>query len=289
MNKDQRIALLSIPAAILIGWGFAVAGSGGIEADLGSSPFAIAVLLAFLLQWIAFVPAYLRKTEGFFDLVGSVSYILATVTVLVLSGDIDARSALLALMVLVWASRLGYFLFKRIHKAGKDGRFDSIKTCFIRFLAAWTLQGMWITFTAAAAWAMITSGQKEPLGVFAVVGSLLWLAGFLIEVVADHQKSQFKANRKNKEDFIRSGLWSRSRHPNYFGEILLWTGVAVIAIPVLQDWQWVTLSSPFLVAILLTRVSGIPLLENRADDKWGGQEDYEAYKRSTPVLVPRLR
>jgi len=289
MSKDQKRSLLAIPAVVLIGWGFAVAGSGGKEM-LGSPPppFAIAVLLAFLFQWVAFVPAYLFRTEKFFDLVGSLSYILATVVLLLLSGDVDMRSAILGLMVLVWAARLGYFLFTRIHKAGKDGRFDSIKTCFIRFLAAWTLQGLWITFTAAAAWAAIASSKEEPLGVFAAVGSLLWLAGFLIEVVADHQKSQFKANPENKGEFIQSGLWSRSRHPNYFGEILLWTGVAVIAIPVLQGWQWVTLSSPFWVTLLLTRVSGIPLLEKRADDKWGGQDDYEAYRKNTPVLIPRL-
>jgi steroid 5-alpha reductase family enzyme len=189
----------------------------------------------------------------------------------------------------VWAARLGYFLFTRIHKAGKDARFDAIKTCFVRFLAAWTLQGLWITFTAAAAWGAITSEQKEPFGIFAMIGSLVWLSGFIIEVVADRQKGQFKEESENKGKFIRSGLWSRSRHPNYFGEIVLWTGVAIIAFPVLQGWQWVFLSSPVFITILLTRVSGIPLLEKRADDTWGGQEDYEAYKKSTPVLVPRFR
>ncbi len=272
----------------MIGWGFAVAGGSGREADWVSSPFASAVLLAFCLQWVAFIPAYLGKTERYFDLVGSATYILATAMVLFLSGDVDMRSAILGLMVFVWASRLGYFLFRRIHKAGKDGRFDTIKNCFIRFLAAWTLQGLWVTFTAAAAWTAIASVHKQPVGVFAAIGTLLWFVGFLIEVVADHQKSRFKAKSENKGDFIQSGLWSRSRHPNYFGEILLWTGVAVIAIPVMEGWQWVTLSSPFLVTLLLTRVSGIPLLEKRADEKWGGQHDYEAYKKNTPVLVPRF-
>lgn len=287
MNKDQRKALIAIPVVILIGWGFASAGSDGNEMGLLSAPFAISVFLAFLLQWIAFIPAFIYKTEHFFDLVGSVTYMLATAVVLFLSREIDTRSAILGLMIFLWASRLGYFLFKRIHRAGKDGRFDTIKTCFIRFLGAWTLQGLWITFTAAAAWAAIASDRKEPLGVFALVGSLLWLTGFLIEAIADHQKTQFKVYPGNRGKFIQSGLWQHSRHPNYFGEILLWTGVAVIAIPVLQGWQWLTLSSPFLVTLLLTSVSGIPLLEKRADDKWGGQADYEAYKKKTPVLVPR--
>ena len=89
--------------------------------------------------------------------------------------------------------------------------------------------------------------------------------------------------------FIQTGLWSRSRYPNYFGEIVLWVVVMIIALPVLQGWQWVALISPVFVTLLLTRVSGIPLLEKKADQKWGRQEDYEAYKKHTPVLIPRLK
>lgn len=118
---------------------------------------------------------------------------------------------------------------------------------------------------------------------------LLWAAGFAVEVIADRQKSRFRADDAHRGRFISTGLWSRSRHPNYFGEILLWIGVAVIALPVLQGWQWVGLVSPVFVAVLITRVSGVPLLEAKADAKWGGQPDYEEYKRTTPVLVPRLR
>ena len=123
---------------------------------------------------------------------------------------------------------------------------------------------------------------------FAIVGALVWLIGFVIEVVADAQKSRFNADPANKGKFIRTGLWSRSRHPNYFGEIVLWIGIAIIAIPVLQGWQWVAMISPVFVTILLTRISGIPLLQKKAEAKWGGQADYEEYKKNTPVLIPRL-
>ena len=122
-----------------------------------------------------------------------------------------------------------------------------------------------------------------------MVGFVLWAAGFAVEVVADQQKSRFRADPANRGRFISTGLWSRSRHPNYFGEILLWIGVSVIALPVLQGWQWVGLVSPVFVAALITRVSGVPLLEAKAEATWGGQPDYEAYKQTTPVLVPRLR
>jgi steroid 5-alpha reductase family enzyme len=118
---------------------------------------------------------------------------------------------------------------------------------------------------------------------------LVWVFGFVIEVTADSQKSRFRADPENKGKFIHTGLWAWSRHPNYFGEIVLWIGVAVIALPILRGWQWLTLISPVFVTLLLTRISGVPMLEKRADEKWGGQEDYEAYKERTPVLVPRPR
>jgi steroid 5-alpha reductase family enzyme len=145
-----------------------------------------------------------------------------------------------------------------------------------------------VTFTLAAALAAITTTTRQDLGVFALIGVIVWAFGFAFEVVADAQKSRFRANPANRSRFIATGLWARSRHPNYFGEIVLWTGVAIIALPVLRGWQWVTLISPVFVTLLLTFISGVPLLEQRADERWGGQEDYEAYKARTPVLIPRL-
>jgi len=125
--------------------------------------------------------------------------------------------------------------------------------------------------------------------VFAAIGFLVWVFGFAFEVTADTQKSRFRADPNNKGKFIHTGLWAWTRHPNYFGEIVLWVGVAIIALPVLRGWQWVTLISPVFVALLITRISGVPLLEKQADERWGGQEDYEAYKERTPVLIPRPR
>ena len=151
----------------------------------------------------------------------------------------------------------------------------------------WTLQGLWVSLTIAAALAAITSTLKVEIEVFAVVGFLIWLLGFTFEVVADRQKSKFRADPQNAGKFISTGLWSWSRHPNYFGEILLWIGVATIAVPVLSGWQLLTLISPIFVAILLTRVSGIPILESLADEKWGGQAEYENYKSRTSVLIPK--
>jgi steroid 5-alpha reductase family enzyme len=282
---SKRGALVAIPIVVLVALGFAAAGSQGGATVRGVPVFALAVAIIFLVQWLAFAAAYAAKTESFFDLTGAATYIGVTVMAVLLSPAADARTILLAALVVVWAARLGTFVVRRIRKAGKDERFDEIKVSFVRFLSVWTIQGLWITLTAGAALAAIAGARKEP-DVFVLVGALVWILGFGIEAVADLQKSRFRANPANKGRFISSGLWSWSRHPNYFGEIVLWAGAAVIALPVLQGWQLVTLISPVFVALLLTKVSGIPILEKRADAKWGGQPDYDAYKKRTPVLIP---
>jgi steroid 5-alpha reductase family enzyme len=288
MKKTDRNALVAFVVVVLIGVLVAWAGSQGGHTLGGIPLFALAVGLAFLIQWLVFIPSYLRQTEKYFDLTGSITYISVITLALLLSAGVDARAILLWLLVVIWALRLGTFLYRRIHRAGKDDRFDDLKPSFLRFLNVWTIQGLWVTFTMAAALVAITTTKRVGLDIFAAIGLVIWILGFTMEAVADAQKSRFNANPENKGKFIHTGLWSRSRHPNYFGEIVIWIGVAVIAIPVLQGWQWVALISPVFVTLLLTRVSGVPLLEKKADEKWGGQEEYEAYKQRTPVLIPRL-
>ncbi len=287
MKKEDRNVLVALAVIVLAAVAVAWAGSQGGATLVGIPIFALGVGIAFIIQWLAFIPAYVLQSERFYDLTGSITYISVTLGAVLLSPVVDNRSVLLLAPVLIWATRLGTFLFGRILKAGKDERFDELKPSFLKFLNTWTLQGLWVTFTLSAALAGITTTTRKPLGVFALIGFLLWAFGFGIELLADAQKSAFRADPENKGRFIRTGLWAWSRHPNYFGEIVLWVGVAFIALPVLRGWQWVTLISPVFVTVLLTRVSGLPILEKKADERWGGQDDYEAYKERTPVLVPR--
>lgn len=289
MASNNGRSILLIPILIAIGAALALACSQGGSALAGVPLMVWTVGLAFVIQWVAFIPAWLRQSEKFFDLTGSLTYFLTVTLALALSQNVDARAALLGALVIVWAIRLGSFLFTRIHRAGKDDRFDAIKPVFWRFLGVWTIQALWVSFTASAALTAITTLERKPIDGFAIAGALIWALGFGVEVVADDQKRRFAADPANRGKFIQSGLWARSRHPNYFGEITLWLGVALIALPVLQGWQFVALISPVFVFVLLTRVSGIPLLERKADAKWGGQADYEAYKARTPALVPRLK
>jgi steroid 5-alpha reductase family enzyme len=287
MTESEKKRLLVLPVALALWAGLAWAGSQG-GARVGSIPvFALCVDLAMAIQWIAFVPAYLRRTERFFDLTGSLTYLTITGVALWLGPPLDLRSGLLAALVALWAARLGGFLFRRILHEGADRRFDEIRGSFVRFLVAWTLQGVWVSYTIGAALAAITSGRSVPLGMVGWVGVALWVVGFGMEAVADAQKKRFRSRPENAGRFIRSGLWAWSRHPNYFGDIVLWIGIAVIAVPALEGWRYVTLVSPLFVMLLLTRVSGVPLLEERADARWGGDAEYEAYKAATPVLMPR--
>lgn len=287
MTKAEKISLIALPIIILVGIGLAFAGSQGGATVAGFPVFALGVVLAFVIQWVAFTPAYLRQTEKFFDLTGSLTFISVTLLTVILSPVADGRSLLLLGMVMVWALRLGTFLYKRVHAAGEDRRFREIKSSIPRFLLTWTLQGLWVSFSLAAALVAITSETRLDIGVFAIVGFLVWAFGFGFEVIADSQKSKFKTDPANKGKFISTGLWSWSRHPNYFGEIVLWIGVAIVALPILHGWQWVALISPVFITLLLTKISGIPMLEVRADEKWGGQADYESYKAKTSILIPR--
>jgi steroid 5-alpha reductase family enzyme len=249
--------------------------------------FALGIGIAYVLQWLIFIPSYLTHSERYFDLTGSLTFITVSALVLFVSNNINQRSIILVLFIAIWAFRLGAFLFSRINKAGEDRRFREIKQSFPRFLMAWTLQGLWVSFSLAAALAAISSSISKSIGIIGSIGILLWIIGFFIEVVADRQKNIFRADPKNTDQYISTGLWAWSRHPNYFGEILLWFGIAILAYPVLQGWQKITLLSPIFVFILLTRISGIPMLERRALEKWGRDKNYVSYKANTPVLFPR--
>ena len=286
MDKNEIRQIQGLPVVLILAAGLAWAGSHGSVQAFGLPLYALEVIVIFVIQWLAFIPSFILRTEKFYDLTGSITYLTVTISALRLNNQLGARGWLVAGMVIIWALRLGSFLFMRVLKRGKDARFDELKTSFPRFLMTWTLQGLWVSFTLAAALVVLSSHDQIPLEIFAIMGALVWGLGFGIEIIADLQKNRFRADPGNKDKFIRSGLWAWSRHPNYFGEILLWIGVAIIALPVMRGWQWVGLISPVFVYLLITRVSGVPILEKRADEKWGGQSDYEKYKSATSILLP---
>jgi steroid 5-alpha reductase family enzyme len=279
--------LIGIIISIVLGSLILLAGSQGSVTYQGMALFALCGSIGFALHWLVFIPSFGFQTEHYFDLTGSISYISTVAAAVYLNPQLDIRDLIICVMIIIWAVRLGSFLFGRIKKDGQDKRFTVMKTKFTWFLMTWTLGGLWVLVTMAAGLAAITSNTTVPLGGFAYVGIALWLAGMAIEITADRQKTNFRKIPKNRDRFITSGIWAWSRHPNYFGEITLWLGLALVAVPVLSGWQLATMISPVFVYFLLTKVSGIPLLEAMAKKKWGSDPEFIAYFESTPALVLR--
>ena len=258
----------------------------------GNSLVVEAVLIAFIIQWVAFIPAYAFQTEKFYDLTGTLTYLSVTWYALYMSSDkftnLNGASIAIVLLISIWAIRLGSFLFSRIHKDGEDKRFRTIKPSATQFFMTWTLQGLWVSLCSMCALTAISSESGVVVNAFYYLGVGLFIYGFYTEVKADNEKSKFRSVPENRDKFITTGLWAKSRHPNYFGEIVLWAAIAVISLPSLSGLQYITLISLIFTYVLLVHVSGVRMLEARGQKKWGHLEEYKAYQKSTPMLFPKL-
>ena len=247
------------------------------------------VILAFTIQWVAFIPAYIFQTEKFYDLTGSLTYLSVVWYSIFISSNyftnLNGANLAIVLLITFWALRLGSFLFMRIHKDGEDKRFRTIKPSATQFFMTWTLQGLWVSLCSMCALTAISSDTGVVMNVLFYIGLGLFLYGFITEVIADKQKTVFRSIPENRDKFITTGLWAKSRHPNFFGEIVLWTGIAVMSFSSLTGLQYLTLISPVFTYLLLVYVSGVRMLEAQADKKWGDNEEYIRYKTDTPVLI----
>ena len=252
----------------------------------GIQNITYAVLYIFLIHLLIFVPSYFFQTEKFFDLTGTISYISSVLFIFFKSNTVESinlGSLVLSTFIIIWSLRLGTFLFLRIKKAGKDRRFNQIKKSFSWFFMTFSISGMWVTICSICALTGVANGII--FSSITIIGIVIFLIGFTIEIIADSQKTKFRANDDNKDKFISSGLWKYSRHPNYLGEIILWLGISLISLSSLEGFQYVTLISPIFTYLLLVNVSGINLLEKSGDKKWGKLESYKKYKEKTPRLI----
>ena len=287
MSPAIRRMLIASTIILALAAALAFAGSDNGQQFGGIPIYTLCIILAFVINWVVYIHAIKNQTEKYFDLTGAITNVSVPLLAVVLSTSVDARGWLIFALIAIWAVRLGSFLYRRIQAVGHDVRFVEMKKSAPRFFVTWSLQALWVSFSLAAGLAAITAVDRQPIGLIGTIGLLVWIVGFAIEVIADRQKDAFRKDPSNKGKFISTGLWSWSRHPNYFGEIVLWLGIAIIALPVLSGWQYVTLISPIFVIVLLTRISGLPMLEAKADKTWGGQKEYEAYKAKTSILIPR--
>ena len=256
----------------------------GISLILGNQLVTNIVLLIFFIHWLFFIPAYIFQTEKFFDLTGSFTYLIASFYALLNAPSYNIFSIVVVSCIVCWAIRLGTFLFMRINKDGEDKRFREIKPSFSRFLMTWTLSGTWVSICLLCVLTAICSSSGVVGGKPFYLGLIFYLFGFVIEILADYQKTLFRKNPINKNKFITSGLWSFSRHPNYMGEIVLWFGISIMSISSLSGIEYITLISPVFVYVLLTRISGVNFLEESANKKWGHLDEYKDYVRKTPKI-----
>ncbi len=250
---------------------------------------AVCFIYSYIIHWIFFVHGYLFQTEHYFDAIGSFTFVSLSLFLIFVVRDFYAF--LICSLVAIWSLRLGSFLFSRVKRSGRDTRFTEMKKNFFWFFMTWNLSALWVFLSYVAGMVAVTSKYSSELSfidfVFCSVGFLVWLSGFIIEVVADNQKKKFKEDLNNNDKFISHGLWSWSRHPNYFGEILLWIGITIIALPIFKGWDYIALISPIFIYYLLVKVSGIPMLEKSANEKWGSDPNYIKYKENTNILFLR--
>lgn len=242
-------------------------------------------LLTLTIHWVVGAVSVMLQTEKVFDITGSAAVWCMIVLINNQTNTTAERNLILSSCCLVWTTRLGLFLLMRIHKHKKDRRFDELKTNKYNFFNTWQLSATWTLITLLSALTAISSSQDAPMT--AIDYSLLgaWSLAFAAEAIADRQKMQFKT-QKHKTPFIQTGLWKYSRHPNYFAEISMWICIAGLSYPNLYGSLYLSLISPIFVSILLTRVSGINLLEEASDKKFGHLKSYQHYKKTTPRLIP---
>ena len=233
----------------------------------------------------------IHKTEKYYDMVGTGSFLTLTAGSLFLSpGPLSVKKLLVSSMVGIWAVRLGSYLVHRVHHIGKDKRFDSVKEKPGQFLVYWLMQSLWVFVTLSPVLIVNLSRASPTISLLDLPGLAIFALGLTTEVVADRQKAEFREQPENKGRYIKEGLWAASRHPNYVGEVCLWTGIFLTcASSFTTIAQWSTAASPLFVFGLIRFLSGVPILEAGSDEKWGKEEEYLKYKEQVPVFWPSLK
>jgi len=249
------------------------------------SAILLSLLVSVAVNAAFFAFAATHKTDVVTDLSYSLSFAVLAIALPFL-GARAAVQVVAALLVLAWAVRLGGYLFRRILRIKVDHRFDEMRDRPLRFARFWVLQAVTVAVVMLPVSYLLGVEDPPGFGPWQIAGAAVWLLGLAIEAVSDAQKSSFKAKEENRDRFISSGLWRYSRHPNYFGEILVWWGLFVYAVPFLDGAAYAVVIGPIFITLLLLFVSGIPLLEKSAEERYGDDPAYREYKGRTSILVP---
>jgi len=244
------------------------------------------IMIIFLMTFVFFV-AQVLNDNSIIDVVWGLGFIFIAIYTMSIYGSMEYRQVLITLLTMIWGLRLAIHILVRKKGKGEDfryrnwrkqwGKYFPIKSYFYIF----ALQGFLMLIIALPI-ILVNTGKGTPATWVDEAGLTVWCFGFVFEVMADWQLSRFKKDPKNKGKIMDKGLWKWSRHPNYFGEIVMWWGIFIIALS--SPHGVYSLISPLLITNLIVFYSGIPLLEKRYKDN----NDYKKYAKKTPVLVPKL-
>lgn len=252
-----------------------------------TQPLAVSFLFSFAINFLFFLIAFTFRTDKVTDLSYSLSFAVIAPLLLFTAGPGYSLVQFLTMAaVFLWAFRLGSYLLIRIIVTKTDERFDDKRNNPANLIKFWVLQmvAVWVIMLPFSL--SLTSRGGEYPEIFTLVGFLVYAIGFLIETISDFQKFFFKKKPENRGLWMERGLWKYSRHPNYFGEILVWWGLFIVVLPSLSSMAYLTVLGPLFITFLLLFVSGIPLLEKSANSKYGSDPQYINYKERTNLLIP---
>lgn len=239
------------------------------------------ILLAYVSLW--YILSIILKRADIVDIAWGLGYVVLVFYYL-LSTDITSRGVLVATLIIIWGLRLAIFVFSRNRKKKEDFRYmnwrNTWKNFYLRsYIQIFLLQGALLLIIISPVSIMFSQTQGY-INTLDVLGLLVWLAGFLFETVGDQQLIEFKKKPENKGKIITTGLWSYTRHPNYFGEVLLWWGIFIITLS--SPYWYLGFLGPVTITVLILFVSGIPMLE----EKYDNNPEYQEYKKRTSMFIP---
>jgi steroid 5-alpha reductase family enzyme len=245
--------------------------------------WAAGAILLYMVLW--FIVSLLSRRNDVADVAWGGGFLVAALAALGSRGEATARAVLVLTLVALWAMRLSVHIALRNRARGEDARYREWREAWGRhavlrsFLQIFILQGaLMLVISLPVIRAVTASGAS--FTALDLMGTLIWLMGFGFEAVSDGQLMKYKKDPAHRGKIITSGLWRYSRHPNYFGEVTLWWGIFLIALPV--PGGWMTIAGPLTITFLILRVSGIPMLER----KYQGNAEFDAYKRRTSAFFP---
>lgn len=246
---------------------------------------AVSFVASIMINIFMFIPAYFWQTDKLTDISYSGTFIILIMVYQMMS---EHSQPLLSVMILLWAVRLGWYLLWRIHLMGHDKRFDGMRSKASSFVKFWLLQGIAVPLIILPVTLCFSSPQGHHPAQYVGVG--VWLLGLVLETTADYQKCAFRMDARHNNQWMANGLYAYCRFPNYLGEIMVWTGIWMVSAAHLSYFHaLVALTSPLFIAFLLLKVSGVPLLEQSYQKRFGNNPKFQNYVTRTPLLIPRCR